>query len=326
MPIIESTYKPPFWAKKSFTSTVFSGLARRVKGVVQTRERIELDDGDFIDVDWSCAENPSDRVIILLHGLEGNAQRPYITGASKLFNQNEVDACAVNFRGCSGVPNKLYRSYHSGATEDLDAVIKYVLEKNRYKEIYIKGISLGANMALKYVGERNDLAKEIKAVVAVSAPCDLKGSCDALMHLKNRHYAIRFLVHLKDKLKPKLEQFPQNISLRDFNSIKSLVDFDNVYTSKAHGFKDAIDYYKKASCLQFLPNIKVSTLIINALNDSFLSAECYPVKEAKQNPNLHLEMPKYGGHVGFIDKRNVYYNERRALEFVNSINKGRFEA
>jgi len=127
------------------------------------------------------------------------------------------------------------------------------------------------------------------------------------------------LQHLKDKLKLKLIQFPKNISVTDFNSIKSLIDFDHVYTSRAHGFKDAYDYYAKASCLQFLPNVKVPSLIINALNDSFLSADCYPVKEAKQNQNLFLEMPKYGGHVGFIDKGNVYYNEERALDFVNEL-------
>jgi len=321
MPIIQSTYKPPFWAKKSFVSTVFSGLARRVNGVEQTRERITLPDSDFLDLDWSHAQEKSNKVIILLHGLEGNAQRPYIKGTAKLFNDNDIDAVGVNHRGCSGEPNLFYRSYHSGATEDLDAVVKHVLTKNQYQDIYIKGISLGANMVLKYVGEGNDLPKEIKGVIAVSTPCNLKGSCDQLLSLKNRPYAIRFLRHLKEKLKPKIEQFPSSISVKDLNAIKTLIDFDHIYTSKAHGFKDALDYYAKASCLQFLPNIRVPSLIINALNDSFLSADCYPVKEAKQNPNLFLEMPQYGGHVGFIGKGNVYYNELRALEFVNEIEK-----
>ncbi|NRD21233.1 alpha/beta fold hydrolase [Winogradskyella eckloniae] len=319
MPIIEPTYKPPFWAKTSFISTVFSGLARSVEGVEQTRERITLPDTDFLDLDWSYAKQKSNKVIVLLHGLEGSAQRPYIKGTAKLFNENNIDAVGVNFRGCSGEPNRLFRSYHSGATEDLEAVMHHVLSKGIYDEIYIKGISLGANMALKYVGERDDVPKELKAVIAVSAPCFLKGSCEALLRFKNKHYAIRFLAHLKEKLKPKLEQFPQNITNKDFNSIKTLIDFDDVYTSKAHGFDGALDYYDKASCLQFLPNIKVPSLIINALNDSFLSPECFPIKEAKHNSNLFLEMPKYGGHVGFIDKANVYYNERRALEFVNKL-------
>ena len=320
MPITEPTYKPLYWTKSGFVSTIFSGLARKVNGVEQQRERITLPDGDFMDLDWSYSEKPSQKVIILLHGLEGHAQRPYITGTAKLFNQNGVDACAVNFRGCSGEPNKLYRSYHSGATEDLEAVVSHILEKDHYSHIYIKGISLGANMVLKYAGERDVLPEQLKAIIAISSPCDLKGSCDELLSLKNKAYAIRFLDHLKQKLKPKLEQFPNSISTEDFKSIKSLIDFDHVYTSKAHGFKDAYDYYQKASSGQFLSTIRIPTLIINALNDSFLSASCYPVKQAKQNANLHLEMPKYGGHVGFIQKGEFYYNEKRALEFVKKDN------
>ncbi len=319
MPVINSTYKPPFWAKSSFVATVYSGLLRSVKVLKQTRERINLPDGDFLDLDWSYASKTSNAVIILLHGLEGHAQRPYITGTAKLFNTNGIDAIGVNFRGCSGTPNVLYRSYHSGATEDLEAVVQYVVSKKTYTNIYIKGISLGANMVLKYVGEGRSLVSELKAVIAVSSPCDLKGSCDALLSLKNRHYAIKFLDHLKRKLIPKIAKFPDKINKADYKFIKNLLDFDNVYTSKAHGFKDAFDYYEKASSLQFLQNIKVPTLLINALNDSFLSADCYPVKQAKANPNLYLEMPKYGGHVGFIDKDNVYYNERRALEFLQSV-------
>ncbi len=114
MPVIDSNYKPPFWAKKSFISTVFSGLIRTVDGVLQTRERITLPDTDFLDLDWSYGSEKSNKVIILLHGLEGHAQRPYLTGTAKYFNDNGIDAVGVNFRGCSGEPNLLYRSYHSG--------------------------------------------------------------------------------------------------------------------------------------------------------------------------------------------------------------------
>ena len=174
-------------------------------------------------------------------------------------------------------------------------------------------------MALKYVGESALVPNAIKAVIAVATPCDLNGSCIELLKLKNKPFAIHFLAHLKKKLIAKIEKYPDQISKNDFNTIKNLREFDDIYTSKAHGFIDAEDYYSKASCLQFLPNIKVPSLIINALNDSFLSPSCYPVKEAKGNPNLHLEMPQYGGHVGFIAKGNVYYNESRALDFVSEL-------
>ena len=317
MPVIDSSYKAPYFFRKGFVSTVFSGLGRTVKGVVQQRERITLPDGDFLDLDWSYSELTSDKVIILLHGLEGHAQRPYITGTAKLFNSNGIDAVAVNFRGCSGEPNLKYRSYHSGATDDLETVVQHLVANKSYSEVYIKGISLGGNLLLKYLGEGNVIPSQVKAAIAVSVPCYLEGSAKELHSMKNKLYHDRFKKHLVDRLKIKQKQFPSMLSEERIKTIKTLRDFDEVYTAKAHGFLNAKDYYTKSSCLQFLPNIKMPTLIINALNDSFLSPECYPVKVAKNNPNLFLEMPKYGGHVGFIDSKNVYYNEKRALKFVN---------
>ncbi|WP_282135644.1 YheT family hydrolase [Seonamhaeicola maritimus] len=320
MPIIESTYKAPFLFKSGFIATVYSGLFRRVNGVVQERERITLSDGDFLDLDWSYSKAKTNKLIVLLHGLEGDAQRPYMIGAAKLFNKNGIDALSVNFRGCSGDDNLKYRSYHSGATEDLEDIIQHIISVKNYSEIYFHGISLGANMILKYLGERDNVPSEIKAAVAVSVPCDLNGSSMQLHKVGNRPYSIWFLFYLKNRLKAKIEKFPGSLSQEQLKSIKTLKDFDNIYTAKAHGYRDALDYYKQCSSLQFIPNIKIPTLIINALNDSFLSPECYPVKEAKNQPNIFLEMPNHGGHVAFIDKKNVYYNERRAVEFVQDLN------
>lgn len=317
MPILESNYKPPRLFKNGFLSTVYSGLIRKVKGVIHQRERIDLSDGDFIDLDWSHSKEKTDKLIILLHGLEGNAQRPYITGTAKHFNENGIDAVSVNFRGCSGEPNRNYNSYHSGETQDLHQVIQHAINNKDYSEIFLKGISLGGNVILKYLGERTEIPMEVKAGIAISVPCHLDGSANELHAFKNILFHDRFKKHLVKSLSLKQQKFPDRISLQELKSIKTLNDFDNVYTSKAHGFKDANDYYEQSSSLQFLPNIKIPTLIINSLNDSFLSAECYPIKAAKENPNLYLEMPQYGGHVGFVDKKNVYYNEKRALEFVN---------
>ena len=315
MPILQSTYKPPFQFRNGFIATVYSGLIRKVK-LEQSRERIETRDADFLDLDWSYAEEKSDTVIILLHGLEGHAQRPYVTGTAKLFNQNGTDAVCVNFRGCSGEDNRFYHSYHSGATNDLDDVVNHCIEQKKYSKIYIKGISLGGNITLKYLGEDRIIPNQIKAGIAISVPAHLDGSATELHKLKNRAFAIRFRKHLLDKLRVKKIQFPEILKDKDLNDIKTLREFDEFYTSQAHGFLDANDYYTQSSSLQFLKNIKVPTLMINALNDSFLSPECYPVKAAKQNNNLHLEMPNYGGHVGFIQKGDVYYNEKRAIEFV----------
>jgi len=315
MPIVTSTYRAPFFFRSGFVSTVYSGLVRRVK-LDQKRERITLSDNDFLDLDWSYANEKTNKVIVLLHGLEGNGQRPYMVGPAKLFNEQNVDAVCVNFRGCSGEHNLKYRSYHSGATEDLVDIVNHLINTKHYSEIYFHGISLGANMILKYLGERDNVPTEIKGVVAVSVPCDLNGSSIELHSFKNILYHENFKRYLVNRLKIKQSQHTDNLSIKSIKSIKTLRDFDNIYTSKAHGFQDADDYYKQCSSLQFLSNIKVPTLIINALNDSFLSPECFPIKQAKENNNLHLEMPNHGGHVGFIKLNGYYYNETRAVDFL----------
>jgi len=319
MPIIESTYKPRFYFKSGFFSTVYSGLIRRVS-IKQDRERITLSDGDFLDLDWSFSKLKSNKLVILLHGLEGNGQRPYMTGTAKYFNDNGIDAVCINFRGCSGENNLNYYSYHSGFTDDLNAVVQHAISQKSYSEIYLKGISLGANIILKYLGTNKNIPNQVKSAIAISVPVDLYGSCKELHKLKNKPFHDRFLKDLIKHLKEKQQLFPEELKKEVIKDIDTLLDFDNVYTSKAHGFEDALDYYLKSSSLQFLSKIKIPTLIINALNDSFLSPECYPVKEAKNNPNLYLEMPVYGGHAGFIDKNNLYYNEKRALEFVKNTN------
>ena len=301
--------------KNGHFSTIYNGLWRKIGDLEQKRERIDLPDSDFLDLDWSFSTISSDKVVILLHGLEGHGQRPYMVGAAKAFNASGFDACAVNFRGCSGETNRLFRSYHSGATEDLDVVVQSILRTKKYSIIYIKGFSLGGNMALKYLGEGREIPKEIKGIVGISVPCDLHSSLKELLKLKNSPYSQRFKKHLLEKLYLKLPLFPNQISKKDILDIKTLKDFDDIYTSRAHGFKNALDYYEKCSCLQFLPNIKVPSLIINAQNDSFFGPECYPFKEAQGNSNLYLETPKYGGHVGFHGKNNITYSEKKAINF-----------
>lgn len=318
MPILSSSYNPPLIFKNGFVSTVYSGLVRRVTSVNQQRERITLSDGDFLDLDWSYTSLSTKKLIILLHGLEGDAQRPYMLGATKIFNQNNFDAVCVNFRSCSGETNLKYRSYHSGATDDLENVIDHIISTKQYSEIYLNAFSLGGNVALKYLGEGRSVPNQIKAAVAVSVPCSLNGSCMQLHKFKNVLYHDRFKKYLVNKLKQKRKQFPELISDLEISKIKTLKDFDDVYTSKAHGFNDALDYYEKNSSLQFLNNICIPTLLINAKNDSFLSSECYPINEGKANSKLFLEMPKYGGHVGFYCKGDFYYNEKRALDFINN--------
>ncbi len=291
-------------------------MFRKVKGVKQTRERLELPDGDFMDLEWSFAKEKTENCILIFHGLEGNAKRHYVLGTAKIFNENGFDCCAVNYRNCSEEPNRVYYSYHSGRTEDVKAVVENALSKKKYKNLVLKGFSLGGNLILKYAGENDNTPKEIKTIIAVSAPVDLEGSMRRLNSKRNYIYSKNFLIELKTKLRDKARRFPDKLDINDVNSMKTLQDFDDIYTSKVNGFADAMDYYTKCSAKQFLLNIKIPTLIINAKNDSFLSETCFPIEEAKKSNHVFLEITEFGGHVGFVDENNVFYNEKRALEFV----------
>ncbi|WP_445386625.1 YheT family hydrolase [Robiginitalea sp. IMCC44478] len=319
MPLVQSPYRPPLLYRNGHFSTIYSALLRKVDFPEQKRERLTLPDGDFLDLDWSYSETGADRLLILLHGLEGNAQRPYILGSVAIFSHSGWDVCAVNLRGCSGEPNKRYRSYHSGATEDLEAVLQHVVSTCSYNKICLKGFSLGGNLLLKYLGEKPLHFKEVCGAVAISVPCDLHDSLIQLNKPKNFLYARRFRMNLIQKLRDKQKLFPGLITEQTIREVKTLKDFDDLYTSKAHGFKDALDYYHSCSSLQFLEGISIPALLLNARNDSFLGAKCYPVQIASKHEQIYLEMPEYGGHVGFYRQGTFYYNEERALSFLNNL-------
>ncbi len=317
MPIVPSTFKAKGLFKSGHFSTIYSAKLRPIPTVIQERKRLELSDGDFVDVDWSFSERKKKKVAILLHGLEGNAQRVYIKGQAKILVENGWDVAAMNHRGCSGEENRLYLSYNSGRTEDLSALIDHILQHYDYNTISLIGFSLGGNVLLKFLGERDHVPTQIKSGVAISTPLYLRGALEQLIKPENMVYSKTFINDLRQKYKRKMNQFPHAMNAEELKKIQNLLDFDNLYTAKAHGFQDAYDYYAKSSSLQYLPNIKIPVLILNAANDSFLSPECYPFDIAKNYENIYLECPEHGGHVGFHVSNKVYYSEKRTLEFLN---------
>lgn len=317
MPIIPSDYEPPFFFGNAHVQTVFPSVFRKVKGVLYVRERIPTPDDDFLDVDWSCMG--SDKIGIICHGLEGDTNRHYIKGMVRILNRNGRDALAVNFRSCSGEPNKQIRSYHSGISEDIECVVQHVLSQNRYKEINLIGFSLGGNVILKYVGERGKaIHPMVKKAVCFSVLCDLKSGAVRMEAPDCRVYMKRFLKMLHEKIRAKMKMFPGLIDDTGYDSIKTFRQFDDRYTAPMNGFKDAEDYWAKSSCKPLIPNIAIPTLLVNASNDPFFAQACYPIEEAKANPDFFLEMPKSGGHVGFISFNHggSYWSERRMIQFL----------
>jgi predicted alpha/beta-fold hydrolase len=314
MPVITNDYNPPLFFKNRHINTIYSSLFRKTKLPSFKRKRIETLDDDFLDID--LIENGSKKIAILCHGLEGSSDSKYIQATSKLLSLNGYSVAAMNYRFCSGEINRQLVTYHSGKTDDLHVVINYVLPN--YDSIYLVGFSLGGNLILKYNGEALfSLSSKIKANVAISVPVDLKGSSIALKRSENILYSWRFIRTLSKKMYLKHQQFPNQLDVAPLKKVKTLTDFDNFFTSKINGFIDAEDYYLKASSKQFIPNISKPTLLINALDDPFLSESCFPISEAKENSKFYLMTPSHGGHVGFISKGDFYWSEIQILNFLN---------
>lgn len=318
MPVLQAPdYKAPVLLRNRHLLTIFPSLFRKIKPANYTRTRIATHDNDFLDLDFSKVG--SDQLVIILHGLEGDSRRQYITGMVHIFNEGGYDTVSMNFRGCSGESNKALRFYHSGETGDLHTVVQHMVTTGVYKRIHLIGFSLGGNVTLKYIGEQGAAIPDIvKSAVAISVPCDLK---DSSIELEKRHnfiYMKRFIRSLGLKLFNKAKQYPTEISLDNFNTIKNFKQFDDRYTAPMHGFKDAEEYWARNSSKQFLENIRIPTLLINALDDPFLGKGSFPYKEAGNNPDLYLETPETGGHVGFVTFTGKHYwSERRAFQFIH---------
>lgn len=318
MPIIKSTFKGNKWIKNKHLETILPALFRKLS-INYKRQRLELADGDFMDLDW--VQNNNDRLLLLFHGLEGSSQSQYIKGFAKHFSSQNFDICAVNFRSCSGENNRLITSYHSGKSDDIQTIINHIISNYSYKNIALGGFSLGGNVLLKYLGENgNKIPNAIKVAFAFSVPVDLAASSKTLSQTWNKVYMARFLKSLNRKLLEKSILFPNQINIEGLEKITTFDDWDTRFTAKIHGFENAQHYYQQCNSLQFLNEIKVPTLLVNAQNDPFLAPTCFPTEVAKNHPYFHLETPKFGGHVGFaIDKINGnYYSELIASQFIKN--------
>ena len=321
MPIIENSgYQPPLFFSNAHLQTVYPSVFRKPQGVNYTRERLITPDDDFLDLDWSKVN--SRKIAIILHGLEGDSCRSYIKGMVKALNRKGWDTVALNFRGCSGEPNRKSRMYHSGETQDINLVTKHILSADSYDELALIGFSLGGNVVLKSLGESGiDTDPRIKAAVAISVPSDLKACSDKLEQLSNRGYSRRFLRMLRKKIINKSYEYPGLIDTSGLDSVRSLKEFDEEFTAPLHGFNNADDYYSRSSSKQFLHNINIPTLMLSSADDPFLAPECYPFEIASGHEWLHLETPRHGGHVGFVafNDQDEYWSETRTAQFISDI-------
>ncbi len=315
MPIIEkSSYPgPPNWMFNGHLQTIMPAF-RRIAFYYE-RERINTSDGDFLDLDW--AESGSRNLLILTHGLEGNSQRPYMMGMAKRFFKEGWNILAWNCRSCSGEMNLKPRLYNHGEIGDIGEVIAHALRVKDYERIALVGFSMGGSITMKYLGVHGkEIPDPIDRGIAFSSPCDLREGVKVLGNWDNAFYRRKFNRSLRPKIEAKAKQFPDLVDINNFGNIRIWEDFDKYFSAPLNGYTDADDFYEKASAKNFMAGTTIPTLLVNAKNDPLLNDYCSPRDICTDHPNLFLETPKDGGHVGFQVANNQHtWSEDRAWEF-----------
>lgn len=322
MPVLPTPrYAPPLVFREGNIATLYPPLFRPTPALPKpATERIETPDGDFLDVDRHASRIGSQgKLAVISHGLEGHARKKYIRGMARMVTDLGYDAVCWSQRGCGREPNRLPRSYHSGETNDLHSVITHCLENGDYEEVVLIGFSMGGNQILKYLGEDPDhVPAQVHRAATFSVPCDLSATERVISLPSRRIYFEYFMKGLREKVRTKSALFPDQVDAKLLEGIRTLRQFDDRFTAPANGFTNGEDYYAKSSSKQFLDAIRVPTLLVQAHNDPFLPRECYPLLEAERNNHLKLEIPRYGGHVGFIQHGpdNEYWSETRVKRFL----------
>jgi predicted alpha/beta-fold hydrolase len=296
-------YRAPFWLPGAHAQTIWP-LAIKGRLPAYRRERWDTPDGDFIDVDWVGSQQSCDDTglcVVLFHGLEGSSRSHYARSLMRHVEVRGWCGVVVHFRGCSGVPNRLPRAYHSGDSAEIDWVLRR-LKQRTLQPLVAVGVSLGGNALLKWLGEQGTSASQVLvAAGAVGAPVDLAAANESLTRGFNRVYARHFLRTLIPAALDKDRRFPGLIDVQRTRKAATLRDFDDAVTAPLHGFKDAADYYARSSAKTFLADIAIPTLMLHAANDPFMPMAAFP-ETSSVSPMVQLEVSACGGHIGFVSE------------------------
>ncbi|MEP7157066.1 MAG: alpha/beta fold hydrolase [Betaproteobacteria bacterium] len=302
-------YRAPWWLGRggfgAHWQTVYPFVFHRPPGPVYLRERWDSTphgkpDGDFVDIDRVAG--PADKpMVVVFHGLEGSSQSIYSLNLMNEVARRGWRGMVPHFRGCSGEINRLPRAYHSGDAAEIDWILRRAKAEAPDQPLYVAAISLGGNATLKWLGEQGAAARDIAtAAASISAPMDLRAAGDKLAQGFCRLYTYRFLKTMKASSLEKLRRHPGIFREDVMQRARNLREFDNEVTAPLHGYRDTDDYWTRASAKPGLINVKVPTLVLNAKNDPFLPASALP-RADEVSPQVLLDFPEHGGHVGFVD-------------------------
>ena len=266
------------------------------------------------------SEHPT---LVLLHGLEGSANAPYMQGIADRAIRDGFNVVRLNQRNCGHTEHLSTTLYHSGLSEDPARVIEELIRDDGLPSMGVIGYSLGGNVALRLAGVYGDAAPpELQAVCAVSPPIDLALAAEEIERLPNRYYQWNFLKGLKARMRRKAALFPDQYSIERLRRIRTIRNFDDRYTAPHFGFRDASDYYQRASALRVLDRIRVPTLIVSSEDDPFIPIAPLRDPAVTGNPHVTVVITRRGGHCGFIERNapgvdgDRYWAEREAVAFV----------
>ncbi len=318
--IIESQFKPAWWLTNAHAQTIYSSIRHPVEPPVNKTEKIDLPDGDFLDLAWGTADLPADSpLIIILHGLGGCVDSSYVGRFMHVFNEQGWRSVLMHFRGAGKELNRLPRAYHSGDTGDLDFLMATLNEREPNTKKAIVGVSLGGNILLKWLGEQEETAR-VEAAVAISVPFVLNKVASRLNEGFSRIYQKHFLNQLKSVFAQKIEIYrnPPEV-LKKAANCNCFWTFDHEVTAPLYGYNSVHSYYRECSSKKYLRHIKKPTLIIHAEDDPFMTPDILP-REEELSDAIVLEVSKKGGHVGFIASTPlgapVYWLDQRVPEYM----------
>jgi predicted alpha/beta-fold hydrolase len=317
--IMHSEFKPAWWLKNKHGQTLYRTLTNRIQAPIDFCERLELPDGDFLDLAWATnglgKETP---LVLLLYGLGGNINSAYVAGLLHSFNRAGCRGLLMHFRGASGEPNRLPRTYHGGDTEDLAFVLNLLKSREPSTKKAAVGISLGGNILLKWLGESGSQSL-LDGAVAVSVPFQLQEVVTQVNKGFSRVYQANLLKRLHFVFAQKLDLVNHKVAISEeqLYAIKTLYEFDQYITAPLHDFASAEEYYQIASSRQYLKEIAIPTLIIHALDDPFMTPTIIPGQQ-ELSADIILELSQHGGHVGFITGNNAKHSKCWLEQRINS--------
>lgn len=293
-------FRPAWWLPGPHLQTLWPYLIRPRRHAALRRERLELPDGDFLDLDWTD-DARARGLVIVLHGLEGSSRSAYVQRLLRQLAACGLAGVVMHFRGCGGEPNRLPRGYHAGDTADLAHAVGVIRQRVPRRPLAAIGYSLGANVLLKWLGETGS-RNPLHCAVAVSVPFELNAAAERLAHGISRLYQRSLLRSLRRSVGRKYATLPMPIPAQELAAAASLRDFDDRFTAPLHGFGSAEEYYRRSSCRPWLAHIRRPTLIVHAADDPFLRPEAIP-NRTELSADVELLLTQRGGHVGFVAGR-----------------------